>query len=65
MTDKEAAERKTLAASEELRDDMRRLTRRKRPLTTDELFAFLDAYNEFVNHPRKPFRPKEGPKMLL
>lgn len=65
MTDKEAAELKALAASKELREDMRRLSRRIRPMTTDEWFDFLDAYNEFVNHPRKPFRPKEGKKMLL
>lgn len=65
MTSKEAAERKALAASQELRDDMRRLSRRTRPMTADEFLAFLDAYNEFVNHPRKPFRPKEGPRMLL
>lgn len=65
MTADEAEEMKALSDSAELREEMRRLSGRRRSLTVDEWLDFLTEYNELVNHARKPFRPKEGKRMLL
>ncbi len=58
-------EMKALGASGELREDMRRLATLARPLSSDEWIDFLTAYNEFINHRPRPFRPFRETKMLL
>lgn len=58
-------EMRAFAASDEVREDLRRLAVRERPMSTDEWLEFLAAYNEFIGHRPKPFRPIEGEKWLL
>ena len=58
-------EMRELAASGEMREDLRRLTIRKRPMSTDEWLEFLASYNEFIGHQGRTPRPIEGKKWLL
>lgn len=53
-------EMRALAASVELREDLRRLSVRERPMGTEEWLDFVAAYNEFIGHRPRPFRPIEG-----
>lgn len=61
-----------LAKSSTLREDMHRLaSSRRNPLLIDgrvdldRWLAFLNNYNEFVNHTPKPFRPMSDRVMKL
>ncbi|MBP1727976.1 MAG: hypothetical protein H6Q56_349 [Deltaproteobacteria bacterium] len=50
-----------------LTDDCRRMREvllLERP-TADEVLAFLDGYNAFINHASRPFLPMRETKMLL
>jgi len=61
LSDAEREEFKALAASESLRADMAQVAAlRHDPLVEDDAEAyieFLTNYNEFLNHPIKPFQP--------
>lgn len=50
-----------------LREDCRLLRRYERANlpTPDEVIAFLDGYNAFINHATKPFTPIREVNMLL
>lgn len=50
-----------------LREDCRRLRRYDRAdlPSADEVIAFLDGYNAFINHATRPFSPMREVKMLL
>ena len=72
MREREKQEWLTLATSESLRDDMRRLAgSRHNPflkdgsVDLDRYMEFLNVYNEFVNHAKKPFKPIKGCNMKL
>lgn len=61
-----------LAASAEMREDMRRLAGSRREIflrngvvDTDRVLEFLCAYNEFINHAPKKFRPMHDKNMKL
>lgn len=68
MDEKEKQEWLMLATSGSLRDDMRRLTKNRRNpfvkdggIDLDRYLEFLNAYNEFINHAKKPFKSiREG-----
>lgn len=48
-----------LAQADSWREDLRRLSRRGKPpagVTPDEFLAWLQAYNDCINHARKPRR---------
>ncbi len=53
-------EMRDLAASEEMREEMRQVCVRERLLTTDDWLEFLDAYNDFIGHQPRPLRPIVG-----
>ena len=64
MRKKEKQEWLRLAESESLRKDMRRVSEsRHNPflkngeIDIDSYIEFLDTYNAFINHQRKPFKP--------
>lgn len=64
LREEEKEELRRLAGSEEMRRDMERLSARGRRAfldtwgaDTDRALEFLCAFNEFINHARKEFRP--------
>ena len=64
LTKREKEELISLAGSASLREDMRKVARnRHNPVMVngkvdmDRLIAFLNKYNEFINHEPKPFKP--------
>jgi hypothetical protein len=64
LTDEEKAELKAQAASESLRADCDYLRALSRDaflvdgeVDCDRVMEYLTAYNEFLGHPVKPFRP--------
>jgi hypothetical protein len=72
MTETEKQELLQMAESEELRTDMRRVRHaRKTPfvhnrrIDLDAYIEFLDAFNAFVNHRHKPFKPMIEVNMKL
>lgn len=63
LNDEEKNELMYMAASDKLREDMRRLSKSKHnpfvvngSVDMDRLLTFLNEYNYFVNHAKKPFR---------
>jgi hypothetical protein len=72
MTEKEKHELLQMAESEGLRTDMRRVMHagktpfdRNGQIDLDAFIEFLDAFNAFVNHRRKPFKPMMDGNMRL
>ena len=59
LTEAEQAEMLALAASAEMRSDMRSTARyvRDRKISFDEYIAFATGVARLANHPRPPFRP--------
>ena len=59
LTEAEQAELLALAASAELRNDMRCTARcvRDRKISFDEYIAFATGVARLANHPRPPYRP--------
>ena len=44
---------------------LRRYHSRTNLPTADEVIAFLDGYNSFINHETRPFKPMKEVNMLL
>ena len=64
LSEKEKQELTGIAESGSLRDDMRYLAEKKYnpflkdgKVDIDRYIDFLNAYNEFINHTPKPFKP--------
>jgi hypothetical protein len=59
LNNKEKEEFKKFAYSSNLRDDLKRLSKRKydkNKESIDKFLVFLEQYNQFINHPVKKFR---------
>jgi len=72
LSEKEKQERLEMAGSKSLLYDMRRLKAasqnafvRDGKTDIDLYIEFLNAYNDFINHRPKPFKPIKGNKMIL
>jgi len=72
ISEEAARELRTLAASEEMRKDMRILAEnRHNPFVKDGVvdvdayIRFVTEYNEFINHEPKPFKPMKDHNMRL
>lgn len=64
LSEEERAELLELSRSESLRKDMMTVAENRHnpfmvdgEVDVDRVVEFLTQYNEFLNHPRKPFRP--------
>ena len=72
LSEKEKQEFAAIAESGSLRGDMRYLTENRHnpflkdgKVDIDRYIDFLNAYNEFINHMPKPFKPMIGRMMKL
>jgi len=68
LTDEEGQEILALARSATFRAEMRRLSRRQGPrvaMEPDQFLAWLQAYNEFINHQRRPVKKMLESEMKL
>jgi len=64
LSEKERQECSAVAGSGSLRDDMRHMAENRHnpflkdgKVDVDRYIDFLNAYNEFINHMPKPFKP--------
>ncbi len=72
LSEKEKREMLEMAGSQSLREDMRRLKAaaqnafvRDGKVDIESYIEFLNAYNEFINHRPKPFKPIKDNLMKL
>jgi hypothetical protein len=72
LSEKEKQECAAITESGSLRDDMRQLAKNRHhpflkdgKVDIDRYISFLNAYNEFINHMPKPFKPMIDRIMML